>query len=50
VSYLRGVRFVMLVSDGRGAVFRDQLQCEANRRADLTSASPCVCVGSPWQR
>jgi len=50
VSYLRGVRFVMLVSDGRGAVFRDQLQCEANRRADVTSASACVCVGSPWQR
>jgi hypothetical protein len=48
-SYQRG-RFVMLVSDGRGGVFRDQLQCEANRRVDLTSASACICVGSPWQR
>jgi hypothetical protein len=50
VSYQRGVRFVMLVSDGRGGVFHDQLQCEATRRVDLTAASPCTCVGSPWQR
>jgi hypothetical protein len=50
VSYQRGVRFVILVSDGRGGVFHDQLQCEATRRVDPTSASPCICVGSPWQR
>jgi hypothetical protein len=50
VSYQRGVRFVMLVSDGRGGVFHDQLQCEATRRVDQTSASSCICVGSPWQR
>jgi hypothetical protein len=50
VSYQRGVRRVMLVSDGRGEVFHDQLQCEATRRNDPTAASPCICVGSPWQR
>ncbi len=50
VSYQRGVRFVMLVSDSRGGVFHDQLQCEATRRVDLTAASQCICVGSPWQR
>jgi hypothetical protein len=50
VSYQRGARRVMLVSDGRGEVFRDQLQCEATRRSDPTAASPCICVGSPWQR
>jgi regulator of replication initiation timing len=49
VSYQRGARRVM-VSDGRGEVFRDQLQCEATRRYDSSAVSPCICVGSPWQR
>ena len=48
VSYQRGARRVM-VSDGRGEVFHDQLQCEATWRYDSTAASPCNCVGSPWQ-
>jgi hypothetical protein len=50
VSYQRGVRFVILVNDDRGGVLHDQLQCEATRRVDVTAASPCICVGSPWQR
>jgi hypothetical protein len=50
VSYQRGARRVILVSDGRGEVFHDQLQCEAGRRYDPTAASQCICVGSPWQR
>ena len=49
-SYQRGVRRVMLVSDSRGEVFHDQLRCEVTRRSDPTAASPCICVGSAWQR
>ncbi len=41
-------RRVVLVSNGRGQVFRDEAECAATRRADPTAASPCVCVGSVW--
>jgi regulator of replication initiation timing len=41
-------RRVLLVSDAAGRVFRGQLQCESVRRADVTAASICFCVGNSW--
>lgn len=41
-------RRVVLVSNGRGEVFRSQAECIATRRNDPTAGSPCVCVGSVW--
>jgi hypothetical protein len=41
-------RRVVLVSNGRGDVFRSQAECIATRRNDPTAGSPCVCVGSVW--
>jgi regulator of replication initiation timing len=40
-------RFLM-VSDGRGQVFRAQAECELMRRTDSTAASICFCVGNSW--
>lgn len=41
-------RRVVLVSNGRGEVFRSQGECIATRRNDPTAGSPCVCVGAVW--
>jgi hypothetical protein len=41
-------RRVVLVSNGRGDVFRSQAECNGTRRNDPTAGSPCVCVGSVW--
>lgn len=40
-------RFLM-VSDPRGQIFRAQAECEIIRRADVTAASICFCVGNSW--
>jgi len=40
-------RFLM-VSDGRGQIFRTQPDCELLRRSDATAASICFCVGNSW--
>jgi hypothetical protein len=42
------IRRVVLVSNGRGEVFRTQGDCIATRRNDPTAGSPCVCVGAVW--
>jgi hypothetical protein len=41
-------RRIVLVSNGRGDVFRSLAECNLTRRNDPTAASPCVCVGSVW--
>jgi hypothetical protein len=41
-------RRVVLVSNGRGQVFRNEADCLAIRRQDPTGISPCVCVGPVW--
>lgn len=41
-------RRVLVVSDGRGQVFRGQPECELMRRGDPTAASICFCVGNSW--
>ncbi len=41
-------RRVLVVSDGRGQVFRGQPECELMRRNDPTAASICFCVGNSW--
>jgi hypothetical protein len=41
-------RRIVLVSNGRGDVFRSQAECVATRRNDPTAGSPCLCVGSVW--
>lgn len=38
----------LLVSDGRGQIFRTQPGCENARRGDPSAASICFCVGSSW--
>jgi hypothetical protein len=38
-------RRIVLVSNGRGDVFRSQAECFVTRRNDPTAGSPCVCVG-----
>jgi hypothetical protein len=40
-------RFVV-VSDGRGELFRTLLRCEATRQTDVRALSVCVCVGAPF--
>jgi hypothetical protein len=42
------IRRVVLVSNGRGEVFRSQAECVATRNNDPTAGSPCVCVGRVW--
>ena len=39
---------ILMVSDATGRVFRGQLECETVRRADVTAASICFCVGNSW--
>lgn len=41
-------RRIVLVSNGRGEVFRSQAECIATRRNDPTAGSRCVCVGGVW--
>jgi hypothetical protein len=41
-------RRVVVVSNGRGQIFRNEAQCVATRRQDPTGISPCVCVGPVW--
>lgn len=41
-------RRTLLVSDGRGRVFRTQPDCETVRRTDHTAASICFCIGNSW--
>jgi hypothetical protein len=41
-------RRVVLVSNGRGQVFRSEADCITIRRQDPTGISPCVCVGPVW--
>lgn len=41
-------RRVVLVSNLRGDIFRDQPSCESFRRDDGTAASTCFCVGNTW--
>lgn len=41
-------RRLLMVSDTRGQVFRVQAECEIIRRADVTAASICFCVGNSW--
>jgi hypothetical protein len=41
-------RRIVLVSNGRGDVFRSQAECFVTRRNDPTAGSPCVCVGPVW--
>ncbi len=41
-------RRVVLVSNGRGQIFRSEAECVATRRADPSGASPCICVGPVW--
>jgi hypothetical protein len=41
-------RRVVLVSNGRGQVFRTEADCLFTRRQDPTGISPCVCVGPVW--
>jgi hypothetical protein len=41
-------RRVVLVSNGRGQVFRSEADCIVSRRQDPTGISPCVCVGPVW--
>lgn len=41
-------RRVVLVSNGRGQIFRNEDQCLITRRQDPTGISPCVCVGAVW--
>ncbi len=41
-------RRVLMVSDGRGQIFRGQPECELMRRGDPTAASICFCVGNSW--
>jgi hypothetical protein len=38
-------RRVVVVSNGRGDVFRSEAECIVTRRNDPTAGSPCVCVG-----
>lgn len=40
-------RRVVVVSNTRGEVFRDERECEAFRRQDQTAASRCDCVAGP---
>ena len=42
-------RRIVLVSNGLGEVFRDQIDCELARRKDGAAASACYCVASPWE-
>jgi hypothetical protein len=42
-------RRIVQVSDGRGDVFRSQIQCAAARSGDPTAISPCACVGAVGQ-
>jgi hypothetical protein len=39
---------MLMVSDLRGQVFRAQAECELVRRADVSAASVCFCVGNSW--
>jgi hypothetical protein len=41
-------RRIVVVSNGRGEVFRSQPECVLTRRNDPTAGSPCVCVGRVW--
>jgi hypothetical protein len=41
-------RRVVLVSNGRGQIFRNEAECYVTRRQDPTGISPCVCVGAVW--
>jgi len=41
-------RRVLLVSDARGQIFRVQPECELIRRADVTAASICFCIGNSF--
>ncbi|HYD49796.1 MAG TPA: bZIP transcription factor [Terriglobales bacterium] len=41
-------RRVVLVSNLRGDIFRDQAACEVFRREDGSAASACFCVGNTW--
>jgi hypothetical protein len=41
-------RRVVVVSNGRGQVFRGEADCISVRRQDPTGISPCVCVGPVW--
>jgi len=47
---LPATRRVVVVSDNRGIIFQNQVQCEITRRVDRGAASPCVCIGQTWGR
>lgn len=41
-------RRIVMVSNTRGEIFRDQVACETYRRDDASAASACFCVGNTW--
>jgi len=43
-------RRLVVVSDTRGHIFQNQVQCEVARRVDRGAASPCICIGQTWSR